>query len=99
MKNLSKILQVLILVIIVLTLTSCAQQPDCVQCLSHPTYGFFGGIWHGLVAPFGLVGQMLNPENIAMYAKNNTGGWYDFGFLLGIGVLFMGGTLASKFEV
>jgi hypothetical protein len=24
-------------------------------------------------------------EDIAMYAVNNTGGWYDFGFVLGVG--------------
>jgi len=31
-----------------------------------------------------------------MYAVNNNGGWYDFGFVLGAGILFGGGSRASK---
>jgi hypothetical protein len=30
-----------------------------------------------------------------MYAKNNNGGWYDFGFVLGSGILFGGGVKAK----
>jgi hypothetical protein len=31
-----------------------------------------------------------------MYAVNNNGGWYDFGFVIGTGILFGGGSSASK---
>ena len=30
-----------------------------------------------------------------MYAVNNNGGWYDFGFVLGAGILFGGGGKVS----
>ena len=31
------------------------------------------------------VSVALFNENVAMYDINNTGGWYDFGFLIGVG--------------
>jgi hypothetical protein len=34
-------------------------------------------------------------DDVAMYAVNNTGGWYDFGFVLGAGILFGGSGKAS----
>jgi hypothetical protein len=31
-----------------------------------------------------------------MYGVNNNGGWYDFGFVIGAGIIFGGGSRASK---
>jgi len=31
-----------------------------------------------------------------MYAVNNNGGWYDFGFVWGAGILFGGGAKIEK---
>lgn len=45
--------------------------------------GFFSGIWHGLQAPWSLIGRWLI-DNVVMYASPNTGWFYDLGFLLGI---------------
>jgi len=65
-------------------LTGCAHSESVKMCLSGHTYGFFGGLWHGFIAPFDFIG-MLFDEKITMYAQNNNGGLYALGFLLGSG--------------
>jgi hypothetical protein len=64
------------------------------ECVTSDPYGFFGGLWHGIIAPFSFVLSIFL-DNVAMYAVNNTGGWYDFGFVIGAGILFGGGGKAS----
>jgi hypothetical protein len=73
-----------LLLIFVVALTGCAQNETVDQCLTGHTYGFFGGLWHGFIAPFDFIGMLFNDE-ITMYAQNNNGGLYAFGFLLGSG--------------
>ena len=55
--------------------------------------GFFRGVWHGFVSPIALVGHIFNPE-IGVYQTYNTGNWYAFGFLFGVGAL--GSSSSSK---
>jgi hypothetical protein len=71
------------LLAMIFMLSGCAQN-EVVDCLSGHTYGFWGGVWHGLIAPFDFVG-MLFTDDIVMYAPNNNGKMYAFGFLLGSG--------------
>jgi hypothetical protein len=73
-----------------LALTACAHQPSDVDTYGAP--GFFLGLVHGWTAPFALIGHIFNNE-IRVYAYPNSGGWYDFGYILGIGSL--GGGAAS----
>lgn len=65
-------------------ITGCAQNEVVDQCLTGHTYGFFGGLWHGFIAPFDFIGMLFN-EKITMYAQNNNGGLYALGFLIGGG--------------
>jgi hypothetical protein len=44
--------------------------------------GFWSGLFHGSFFGFSFVGSLFS-DNISIYAVHNTGGWYDFGFLLG----------------
>lgn len=46
-------------------------------------YGFWGGLWHGIIAPFSFIGSLFS-KDVAVWAVNNNGGWYTLGFLLGI---------------
>jgi hypothetical protein len=46
--------------------------------------GFWGGLWHGSIAPFTFLISLWN-DGISIYETNNNGRWYEFGFLLGIG--------------
>jgi hypothetical protein len=68
----------------IVLLTGCAQNEIIDQCLTGHKYGFFGGLWHGFIAPFDFIG-MLFDKDITMYAQNNTGGLYALGFLIGSG--------------
>jgi len=85
----------LYVVLMVVLFTSCADVTNIQSCVTVEPYGFLGGLWHGLIAPFSFIGSLFS-DNIAIYAVNNTGGWYDFGFVLGSGILFGGGSSVSK---
>lgn len=56
--------------------------------------GFFLGIWHGLLAPWSLITRWFISD-IGMYSINNTGWFYDGGFLLGVGGSLPIGWLAA----
>lgn len=76
--------------------TGCAHREIVTECLSGTTYGFWGGLWHGIIAPVDFV-VMLFRDDITVYATNNNGGWYALGFLIGSGGWgFLGGKGASK---
>ena len=66
--------------------TSCADVTNIDECRVDEPYGFWGGLWHGLIAFFAWIGSLFS-DDIAIYAVNNNGGWYDFGFVLGSGIL------------
>ena len=75
---------VIIALLVIVFLSSCANKEVVDKCVSGHTYGFWAGLWHGLIAPIGFIG-MLVQDDVTMYAQNNNGGWYAFGFLLGSG--------------
>jgi hypothetical protein len=84
--------------LIALFATGCADSENVEQCLTGHTYGFFGGLWHGFIAPFDFIGMLFNDE-ITMYAQNNNGGLYALGFLLGSGGWgFFGGKGIQKVQ-
>lgn len=70
---------------LILTLfCGCAQKDITSSGLALHTYGFWSGLLHGFIAPFDFIGMVLT-DHIVMYAPNNNGAWYAFGFLLGSG--------------
>ncbi len=99
MKNLlskSNVIPVFFVFIAVLFLFSaCARTADVTACVTTEPSGFLGGLWHGIIAPLSFFVSLFS-DSIAMYEVNNNGGWYDFGFVLGAGILFGGGSRASK---
>jgi hypothetical protein len=70
--------------IAILTITGCAHATNVEECLpaTEHVYGFWGGTWHGLISVFSFIGSLFD-DNIAVYAVNNNGHWYDFGFVGG----------------
>ena len=77
-----------IILIGALALTACAatQQADAVA----PTApGFWLGLWHGFIFPVAWIVSLFAPK-VAVYAVPNDGGWYDFGYFLGIVVFGVG---------
>lgn len=51
--------------------------------------GFWQGLWHGLIFPLAWVVSLFT-DQVAVYAVPNNGGWYDFGYFLGIVVFGVG---------
>ncbi len=45
--------------------------------------GFFYGLWHGFIIVFTFIISLFSDQT-TIYELNNTGGWYNFGFLLGV---------------
>ena len=75
---------VIFILLFILFLTGCAKNEVIDQCLTGHRYGFFGGLWHGFIAPFDFIGMLFN-RDITVYAPNNNGGFYALGFLMGSG--------------
>jgi len=77
-----------------LVLSACAaSQTDAAV---HPQgAGFRLGLWHGFILPVAWIFSLFY-ENVALYAVPNNGGWYDFGYFLGIVVFGVGGTKAAE---
>lgn len=73
-------------------LASCARQAPV--AIESDAPGFFAGLWHGWIILFSFVGSLFS-DDIAIYAVPNNGGWYNFGFALGVGA-FSGGAAASS---
>lgn len=48
--------------------------------------GFFSGFWHGMISPFAWFFSLFS-SSIGIYEVHNNGGWYNFGFILGINSL------------
>ena len=51
--------------------------------------GFWFGLVQGFIAPVTFVISLFRPD-VAVYAVPNNGGWYNFGFVLGIGGFGLG---------
>ncbi len=77
-----------ILVVLVTLLTGCADSINVQPCISpsEHVYGFWGGVWHGFISVFAFIGSLFS-DDIAVYAVNNNGGWYDFGYVGGLGLI------------
>jgi hypothetical protein len=73
-----------------LLLAACAatQAPDAVAHDSD-TPGFLLGLWHGFIFPVAWIVSLF-ADKVAIYAVPNNGGWYDFGYFLGIVVFGVG---------
>ena len=85
-------IKLLIFVPLVLMLTSCTAGDA--QFTQDTPAGFWYGLWHGVISFISLIIHIFN-ENVTVYEINNTGGWYDFGFLIGVITVWGGSSHAS----
>ena len=71
-----------------LALSACAatQAGDAV---APQAAGFWLGLWHGFIFPIAWIVSLFM-DDVAIYAVPNNGGWYDFGYFLGIVVFGVG---------
>jgi len=73
---------------LLILLTACTAGSE--QFTTPSPAGFWYGLWHGIISVISLVIHIFN-DSVLMYETNNTGGWYDFGFLLGVIFVWGGG--------
>jgi hypothetical protein len=81
-----------------LFLTGCAAGPNTAAhtaAADGSLAGFWLGLWHGMIAPITFIISLFS-NNVNFYEVHNNGGWYNFGFVLGAGILFGGGGSASS---
>ncbi|NVO20371.1 MAG: hypothetical protein HXX13_11760 [Bacteroidetes bacterium] len=91
-----QLISLFILITAALALNSCANKEIVTACLHGHVYGFWGGLLHGFIAPVDLI-LMFFRDDITVFAQNNNGAWYAFGFLIGSGGWgFLGGKGSSR---
>ena len=86
------------LVIGVVLLSGCAAHPNPMVHKAGPdgeVAGFWMGLWHGLIAPIAFVVTLLDGD-ARVYEVFNNGGWYNFGFMIGIAAWGGGAGKASS---
>lgn len=81
----------IILVLALVLFAGCAT-----QSLGNITHqpGFFKGLLHGFILLFSFIASLFTDYEI--YAFPNTGGWYNFGYLLGVMLFFGGGGAKAR---
>lgn len=72
-------------------IAGCAGQPPP-EASGAP--GFFYGVLHGFLILVDFVVGLFT--DVRIYAYPNSGGWYDFGFLLGASMFLGGGGAGSR---
>jgi hypothetical protein len=74
----------LILAMLLVFFSGCAEKIEVVFPANAYEYGFFSGLWHGFIAPFSLIGMFFDMD-VVIFATKNTGLSYGLGFLIGSG--------------
>jgi hypothetical protein len=84
---------------LLVVLGACAAGPNPAVDAGPDPAGFWLGLWQGLIAPITFVISLFT-DDVSIYEVNNTGNWYDTGFILGIACAFSGagggGAAASR---
>jgi hypothetical protein len=77
--------------ILIIVTSSCA--PGNTRFDAKPA-GFWAGLWHGLICVITFIISLFS-KSVTMYEVSNSGGWYNFGFLLGAAIA-LGGSYGSS---
>jgi hypothetical protein len=79
----------LLVAALVLGLAACAAGPNTAAVAGPAAAGFWPGLWHGLIAPITFIVSLFT-DDVSIYEVRNNGGWYDFGFMVGVMLVFSG---------
>lgn len=76
-------------VALALLLSACAAGANPEAGVGPHRAGFWQGLWHGLTSPITFLLSLFR-NDVEIYEVHNNGGWYDFGFMLGVPAVFSG---------
>ncbi len=82
-----------VLALLLVLLAGCAPGPNSAVNTANEEGkigGFWEGLWNGVIAPVTFIISLFS-DNVHMYEIHNNGGWYNFGFLLGLCIIFGSG--------
>lgn len=91
MKKGQKFIILLGLILFILIAISCA--PGNKKFDAKPA-GFWVGLWHGLICVITFIISLFT-DKVHLYEVSNTGGWYNFGFLIGAAIALGGSSWGS----
>jgi hypothetical protein len=91
--DMKKIFMLLVIALTLLFIAGCTAGPN--EFVNSPNEegkvaGFWLGLWHGFISPITFVVSLFT-DTVHIYEIHNSGGWYNFGFLLGVSIFFGGG--------
>jgi hypothetical protein len=93
-----KKIAVIMFLAVLLFSISCAPGPNKLAKIPDregDVAGFWLGLWHGLIAPITFIVSLFS-DKVSLYEVHNSGGWYNFGFVLGAGLFLSGGILGRR---
>lgn len=85
----SSLVVVVVVVAVAGLLVGCAAGANPQVVTGPEGVGFWRGLWHGLILPITFVVSLFT-DAVGVYEVRNSGGWYDFGFVLGVIAVFSG---------
>ena len=96
MKRLSPV-WIVALLALALLLAGCAAGANPQEGQGANPAGLWLGLWQGLISPITFIVSLFT-DTVSIYEVDNSGNWYDFGFMLGIFIAFsgMGGSAGAS---
>ncbi len=88
MSFLRKIVIIGTVLVLITIIAGCTAGPE--SRFVDDAAGFWAGLWHGLICIITFIISLFS-DSVRMYEVSNTGGWYNFGFLLGACIALGGG--------
>ncbi|MBN2536534.1 MAG: hypothetical protein JXB88_26865 [Spirochaetales bacterium] len=92
-------------VIVLFSFAACAAGPNNMMNTKaggkdRDVAGFFEGLWHGIITPVTFIISLFT-RDVNIYEVHNNGGWYNFGFILGLMIILGGssGGVSKRFYV
>jgi hypothetical protein len=79
-------------------LSGCAPGPNDAAELVGPggeLAGFWLGLWHGFIVVVTFIISLFT-DSVNVYEVHNNGGWYNFGFVIGLMFALGGGGRSSR---
>ena len=74
----------------VVLLAGCAAGPNPALDTGPDPAGFWLGLWQGFILPVSFVISLFT-DQVSIYETQNSGNWYDLGYVLGLSMVLGGG--------